>query len=105
MTNQWSNLPASDHYRAAADPHPFIPDVGGRGGNGLDPACPVCDRQDPAVQWKHATDCPRYLPHPASIAAAKIPTGGRLSIDDRFDHGPLRWLEVPDHQATAADAG
>lgn len=94
MANRWSNLPASDHYRAAGDLHPFIPDLGGRGDNGIDPVCPVCRRQETEVQWKHATDCPHYLPHPASIAAAKIPVAGRLSNEDRHDAGPLRWIDV-----------
>lgn len=95
MTYRWSDLPTTDHYRTAPGPGAFIPDVGGRGGNGIDPACPVCDRQDPEVQWKHAIGCAHYLPHPDSIAAAKIPVGGRLSNTDRHDAGPLRWLDVP----------
>lgn len=96
MANNWSSIPAPDHHHAAWDPHPYIPDVGaGRGSNGIDPECPDCHRQDPGVQWRHAIDCRRYLPHPDSIAAATIPVGGHLSNEVLHDAGPLRWVDVP----------
>lgn len=96
MSNAWSDIPAPDHNHTDLPPGAWIPEVGaGRGGNGIDVVCPICDRQDPEVQWKHSIDCPNYLPHPSSRAAATIPVGGRLSNMDRLDHGPLRWIDVP----------